>query len=159
MKDLIFHLGTSNWGGTKKPPRAFTEQGIAMLSSVLRSPRAVRFNIEIMRAFVRLRQILRQNADLAREIDALEEKYDAQFKVVFEAIRQLRAPPVKPLQQIGFGRDGGRFPPAAPVRYTQGMLTVSLHAALRATQISSWPLRTWGMRECSTWNELTPPFP
>jgi hypothetical protein len=74
-------------------PYAFTEQGVAMLSSVLRSPRAVLVNIEIMRAFVKLRQMLQANADLAKKLGALENKYDAQFKVVFDAIRQLMTPP------------------------------------------------------------------
>jgi len=77
----------------KYPPFAFTEQGVAMLSSVLRSKRAVRVNIEIMRAFVQLRQMLASHADLARKLAALEKKYDAQFKVVFDAIRELTAPP------------------------------------------------------------------
>jgi hypothetical protein len=85
-------------------PYAFTEQGIAMLSGVLRSPRAVRVNVEIMRAFVRLRQMLQQNADLARKLAVLENKCDAQFKVVFDAIRELMAPPVKPARRIGFSR-------------------------------------------------------
>ena len=88
-------------------PYAFTEQGVAMLSSVLRSPRAVQVNIEIMRAFVRLRQMLQQNADLARKLAALEKKYDAQFKVVFDAIRELMTPPVKPKRRIGFGGGEG----------------------------------------------------
>lgn len=87
-------------------PYAFTEQGVAMLSSVLRSPRAVQVNIEIMRAFVRLRQMLQQNADLALKLAALEKKYDAQFKVVFDAIRELMTPPTKPKRPIGFG--GGK---------------------------------------------------
>ena len=84
-------------------PYAFTEQGVAMLSSVLRSRRAVLVNIEIMRAFVRLRQMLASHSDLARKLDALEKKYDAQFKVVFEAIRALMHPP-QPAQRrrIGF---------------------------------------------------------
>ncbi len=87
----------------KYPPRAFTEQGVAMLSSVLRSKRAVRVNIEIMRAFVRLRTLLASNADLARKLAALERKYDTQFKVVFDAIRELMAPPEpKPRRPIGF---------------------------------------------------------
>ncbi|MBI4626745.1 MAG: ORF6N domain-containing protein [Verrucomicrobia bacterium] len=73
---------------------AYTEQGVAMLSSVLRSSRAVQVNIEIMRAFVRLRQMIATNADLARKLDALERKYDAQFKIVFDAIRELMTPPV-----------------------------------------------------------------
>jgi hypothetical protein len=85
---------------------AFTEQGVAMLSSVLNSPRAVRVNIEIMRAFVRLRQMLATNANLARRLFELEKKYDAQFKVVFEAIRQLMADPddgeAKDRREIGF---------------------------------------------------------
>jgi len=77
----------------KYPPYAFTEQGVAMLSSVLRSPRAVMVNVEIMRAFVRLRQMLASNADLARKLATLEKKYDAQFKIVFDAIRELMTPP------------------------------------------------------------------
>jgi hypothetical protein len=86
-------------------PYAFTEQGVAMLSSVLRSPRAVRVNIEIMRAFVHLRRLLQQNADLARQLAALERKYDTQFKVVFDAIRRLMAPPGKADRPIGFRRE------------------------------------------------------
>src|SRR5207247_2546051 len=74
-------------------PMAFTEQGVAMLSSVLRSPRAIQVNIAIMRAFVRLREMLLTNADLARKLADLERKYDSQFKAVFDAIRQLMAPP------------------------------------------------------------------
>jgi hypothetical protein len=85
-------------------PNAFTEQGVAMLSSVLRSPRAVRVNIEIMRAFVQLRRMLIANEELARKLDALERKYDGQFHAVFEAIRQLMAPPRSPRRPIGFGR-------------------------------------------------------
>src|SRR2546421_6491555 len=84
-------------------PMAFTEQGVAMLSSVLRSARAVQVNIAIMRAFVRLRAMLLSNADLARKLIALENKYDAKFKVVFDAIRELMEgtpPPPKP--RIGF---------------------------------------------------------
>jgi hypothetical protein len=73
-------------------PYAFTEQGVAMLSSVLRSKRAIQVNIEIMRAFVRLRQMLASHADLARKLDALEKKYDTQFKVIFDAIRDLMKP-------------------------------------------------------------------
>lgn len=97
-----------SWGGVRKPQLAFTEQGIAMLSSVLRSPRAVKVNIEIMRAFVRLRQMLLENADLARKLAALEKKYDGQFRVVFEAIRELMEPASEPEpgRRIGFGHDG-----------------------------------------------------
>ena len=84
-------------------PMAFTEQGVAMLSSVLRSRRAVQVNIAIMRAFVRLREMLMSNADLARKLLALEGKYDAQFKIVFDAIRELmEEPPPPPKKQIGF---------------------------------------------------------
>jgi hypothetical protein len=90
----------------KYPPHAFTEQGVAMLSSVLRSSRAVQVNIEIMRAFVRLRQMLGANEELARKLAALEEKYDAQFRVVFDAIRELMAPPSKPRGRIGFRSEG-----------------------------------------------------
>jgi len=95
-------ISSSDWGGRRSPPYAFTEQGVAMLSSVLRSKRAVRANIEIMRAFVRLRQILASNARLARKLDALEKKYDAQFKVVFDAIRQLMTPAEPKKRRIGF---------------------------------------------------------
>ena len=91
--------------GRRRPPRAFTEQGVAMLSSVLRSDRAVRVNIEIMRAFVRLRELLSTHEDLARELRKLETKYDAQFKVVFDAIRELMQPEADAKPRIGFGRD------------------------------------------------------
>jgi hypothetical protein len=93
----------SQWGGTRYKPMAFTEQGVAMLSSVLRSKRAVQVNIEIMRAFVRLRQMLAAHKDLARKLDALEKKYDEQFKIVFEAIAELMTPPEKSHKRIGFG--------------------------------------------------------
>jgi hypothetical protein len=95
-------ISSADWGGRRHPPYAFTEQGVAMLSSVLRSKRAVHANIEIMRAFVRIRQILASNTQLARRLDALEKKYDAQFKVVFDAIRQLMAPPEPKKRKIGF---------------------------------------------------------
>jgi hypothetical protein len=85
-----------------KPPVAFTEQGVAMLSGLLNSPRAVAVNIEIMRAFVRLRQMIAGHADLARKLAAIEKKYDAQFKVVFDAIRELMAPPAPRRREIGF---------------------------------------------------------
>jgi hypothetical protein len=101
--DLKFQFGISSWGGTRKRPRAFTEQGVAMLSGVLHSPRAVQVNIEIMRAFVRLRDMLQANAELAKRLAALESRYDTQFKAVFEAIRELMTPPPKPPRRIGFG--------------------------------------------------------
>jgi hypothetical protein len=94
---------TSNGrGGRRKLPSAFTEQGVAMLSSVLRSPRAIQVNIEIMRAFVQLRQMLATNEVLARKLAALEKKYDGQFKVVFQAIRELMAPLARKKRRIGF---------------------------------------------------------
>jgi hypothetical protein len=94
----------SQWGGIRKLPYAFTEQGVAMLSGVLNSKRAVAVNIEIMRAFVHLREILSTHKDLARKLEELEQKYDKQFRVVFEAIRQLMAPPEPiPKRRIGFG--------------------------------------------------------
>jgi hypothetical protein len=97
---------SSSWGGRRHVPQAFTEQGVAMLSSVLRSPRAVQVNIEIMRAFVRLRQMLQENAELARKLASLEKKYDAQFRVVFDAIRELMTPVAKAKKRIGFRTEG-----------------------------------------------------
>jgi hypothetical protein len=101
---LRFHFETSkrHRGGRRYLPYAFTEQGVAMLSSVLRSSRAVQVNIAIMRTFVRLREMLLSNTELARKLAALENKYDAQFKVVFDAIRELMLPPTPPKRQIGF---------------------------------------------------------
>lgn len=89
-------------GGTQYPPMAFTEQGVAMLSSVLNSERAVLVNIAIVRAFVQLRTLLSTHADLARKLEELEKEYDAQFRVVFDAIRQLMTPPDLPRKRIGF---------------------------------------------------------
>ncbi len=94
---------TSNWGGLRRAtPYAFTEQGVAMLSSVLNSKRAVQVNIEIMRTFARLRQLLASHARLARKLEALERKYDAQFKIFFDAIRELMTPPAPKQRRIGF---------------------------------------------------------
>jgi hypothetical protein len=90
------------WWLRRAPPYAFTEQGVAMLSSVLRSERAVLVNIEIMRAFVRLRQLLSSHVDLARKIEELEKRYDSQFKAVFDAIRELMRPPGRDSRRIGF---------------------------------------------------------
>ena len=86
----------------KYRPFAFTEHGILMLSSVLNSPRAIQVNIEIMRAFVKLRQMLASNSELSRRLDELENKYDRQFKAVIDAIRQLMLPPSSPRKKIGF---------------------------------------------------------
>jgi hypothetical protein len=92
-------------GGRRVEPYAFTEQGVAMLSSVLRSPRAVQVNVAIMRAFVHLRQLLLTNAELTRKLEELEQRYDAQFKVVFDAIRELMNPDSPPPRRIGFRHD------------------------------------------------------
>jgi len=94
------------WGGRRYPPYAFTEQGVAMLSSVLRSPRAIGVNIEIMRAFVRMRRLLASHARLEKKLLKLEEKYDGQFAVVFEALKQLMAPKEPKTRQIGFQGSG-----------------------------------------------------
>ena len=105
FENLRSHFGTSSsWGGRRHLPYAFTEQGVAMLSSVLRSSRAVRVNIEIMRVFVRMRHLAQSNAELARKIDRLERKYDGQFNVVFEAIRGLMMPSPVPQKRIGYLR-------------------------------------------------------
>ena len=104
FKNLIFHFGTSSWGGTRKTPRVFTEHGILMLSSVLNSKRAVQVNIQIMRVFTKLRELLATHKDLQRKIEDMESKYDKQFKIVFETISQLLEPPPpeKPKGRIGF---------------------------------------------------------
>jgi hypothetical protein len=92
LKDLRSQFVTSSWGGVRYPPMAFTEQGVAMLSSVLRSDTAIQANIQIMRAFTRLRQMLNTHEDLRKKIENMEMKYDQQFKVVFDAIKQLIEP-------------------------------------------------------------------
>ncbi|MEK7657031.1 MAG: ORF6N domain-containing protein [Elusimicrobiota bacterium] len=103
FSDLKSQIVTSSWGGIRRAnPYAFTQEGVAMLSSVLRSTRAVKANITVMRAFVHLREMLAGDKDLAERLDALEERYDAQFKCVFDAIRQLMAPPKEALRRIGF---------------------------------------------------------
>ena len=95
-------IGSEKHRDPRFRPYAFTEQGVAMLSSVLRSKCAISVNIEIMRAFVKLRQIFVSNAELARRLDELESKYDKQFRVVFDAIRQLMATPARDRKEIGF---------------------------------------------------------
>ena len=95
-KNLIFQFGISSWGGTRKLPRVFTEQGVAMLSSVLRSKKAIHVNIAIMRTFVRLKTVLSTHKELAHKLKELEgkiEKHDDDIKSIFDAIRQLMAPP------------------------------------------------------------------
>ncbi|MBL8633275.1 MAG: ORF6N domain-containing protein [Myxococcales bacterium] len=106
LRSQTVTLKTGRGQHRKYLPFAFTEQGIAMLSSVLKSPRAIQVNIEIMRAFVRLRQMVTSNADLARKLNALERKYDGQFKIVFAAIREFTEPiPKKKGRPIGFRSD------------------------------------------------------
>jgi len=103
FEDLKSQIVTSSWGGMRRAlPYAFSEQGIAMLSGILRSGRAIRVNIEIMRAFVRLRQMLATNTELARKLNEIEKKYDQQFKIVFDAIRELMTPPPTKSKPIGF---------------------------------------------------------
>jgi hypothetical protein len=92
----------SSWGGRRHLPYAFTEQGVAMLSSVLRSERAVQVNVEVMRTFVRLRRMTGVQAELARKLESLEQRYDNQFKIVFDALRELMMPPEAGGASIGF---------------------------------------------------------
>ena len=101
-------IGSEKHRDPRLRPYAFTELGVAMLSTVLRSKRAISVNIEIMRAFVKLRQLLASNTDLAHRVDELESKYDKQLKIVFDAIRQLIATPVRGRKEIGFVRDPDR---------------------------------------------------
>jgi hypothetical protein len=118
--DFMFRLAAEEWaslrsqivtsnvgrGGRRYPPRVFTEQGVAMLSSVLKSERAIEVNIAIMRTFVRMREMLASHAELARRLDELEQRYDEQFAVVFDAIRELMGPAAVPDgRRIGFGDD------------------------------------------------------
>jgi len=109
VRALRFQIGISNEGrrgGRRYRPYAFTQEGVAMLSSVLRSPRAVQVNIAIMRAFVRLRELLATNRALAERLEKMERRYDAQFRVVFEVIQKLMAPEVSsPKRPLGFTMD------------------------------------------------------
>ncbi|MEA3476501.1 MAG: ORF6N domain-containing protein [Candidatus Cloacimonadota bacterium] len=102
FNNLRCNFGTSSWGGTRYFPMAFTEQGVAMLSSVLKSKRAIKVNIQIMRTFVRLRKLISSHKDILAKIEEMEKKYDYQFKIVFEAIRQMMTPPEKVKRDIGF---------------------------------------------------------
>ena len=103
-ESLRSQIATSNEGrgGRRYLPYAFTEHGALMLANVLNSERATQTSVMVVRAFVKLRQMLASNAELARKLETLEKKYDAQFKVVFDAIRQLMSPPAKPKREIGF---------------------------------------------------------
>jgi hypothetical protein len=105
VANLKFQFGISSWGGRRRRPYAFTEQGVAMLSSVLNSERAVKVNIAIMRAFVKLREALDTNRELAKKFVELEcrvGKHDEEIAAILEAIRQLIAPAEKPRREIGF---------------------------------------------------------
>ena len=105
LENLRCQIGTSSWGGTRYQPMAFTEQGVAMLSSVLNSKRAVQVNIAIMRAFVQMRELLSTNKKLAKKLIELEKRlteHDENFQVVFEAIKQLLEEDEKPKRKIGF---------------------------------------------------------
>lgn len=115
-KDFMFQLTKEEFGnwrsqiaisnsekmGIRRKPYAFTEQGVAMLSSVLNSKVAIQVNIQIMRTFTRLKEIIMSHKNIQRKIEAMERKYDQQFKVVFDAIKQLLIPPKKPKGKIGF---------------------------------------------------------
>lgn len=122
-KDFMFQLSSeehedlkcqngisSSWGGRRHPPYVFTEQGVAILSSVLRSSRAVQVNIAIMRAFVKLRKILSSHRDLARRLNEMESRYDTQFKAVFDAIREMMRPPENHRPGSDFVRQTGAAP-------------------------------------------------
>jgi hypothetical protein len=106
-ENLIFQIGisSSKWGGRRHLPSVFTEQGVAMLSSVLHSERAAQVNVAIMRAFVRLRETLATHKELGRKLSELERKvsnHDGHIRSLFEAIRELMSPPERPVKQIGF---------------------------------------------------------
>ncbi len=106
FENLKSQFVTSSWGGIRRAtPYAFTEQGVAMLSGALNSKRAVQVNIAIMRAFVKLREMIASNKELAKKLDELEKKYDMQFKIVFDAIRQLMAPPEPKEKKVGFVKE------------------------------------------------------
>ncbi len=100
--DLRSQLVTSSWGGSRYNPMVFTEQGVAMLSSVLKSERAIQVNIAIIRAFTKLRQMLANHKDLKKKIEKMEKKYDENFQIIFEAMRQLLEEEEKPKRKIGF---------------------------------------------------------
>ena len=106
FKFLRSQIVTAKWKAHDiSRPYAFTEQGVAMLSSVLNSDRAIQVNIEIMRTFIKIRQLLSEHKDLIKKIDSVEQKYDRQFRIVFDIIRELNSPIVPPKNQIGFKSD------------------------------------------------------
>ena len=101
-ENLTSQFAISSWGGRRSRPYAFTEQGVAMLSSVLNSERAIQVNIQIMRTFTKIRQMLEAHKELRQKIEKMEKKYNHQFKIVFDALRKLLDPPAKPKRSIGF---------------------------------------------------------
>ncbi len=103
--DLKFHFGTSSWGGTRKLPRVFTEQGVAMLSSVLRSKRAIQVNVQIMRAFLKLRHMIIDHAELKRELAELRNQTDERFQIVFTVLDKLVSEEEESKIKIGFVED------------------------------------------------------
>jgi hypothetical protein len=108
FNDLIFQFGTSRWGGTRKLPRVFTEQGVAMLSGILKSPRAVKVNIAIMRAFVHMRELLLNNAKMAEKLRDIEERMDTQEMntiLIMDKLRTLTTPSKKKVKKIGFTKE------------------------------------------------------
>jgi len=109
FKNLIFHFGISNWGGTRKLPYAFTENGVAMLSSVLNSKRAVAVNVQIMRTFTKIREMLASHKELREKIEGMEKKYDHRFQVIFKVIKQLLTPPETKKKRIGFEGKANRI--------------------------------------------------
>jgi hypothetical protein len=124
-------ISSSDWGGSRHLPYAFTEQGVAMLSGILRSPRPVLVNVEIMRSFVRLRRLLAPHANLARKLTELEQKYDAQFRVVFDAIRAL----MEPLQE---GDPPSHWVPVGAIPFLDGIRDSSLERVhSRSTTVDS----------------------
>src|SRR5947208_7805666 len=127
-RNLKCQFGISSWGGRRSLPYAFTEQGVAMLSSVLKSERAVKVNIAIMRAFVKLRETIESNREPARKFSELEKrvgKHDTEIGAIIEAIRQLMAPPEKPRREIGFHvREQGPRYRTHKTRRTRASLTL-----------------------------------
>lgn len=109
LKNLIFQIGTSSWGGTRKRPYAFTEQGVAMLSSVLRSKRAVQVNIQIMRVYTKMRKFLSTHKDILLKLEQLERKtssHDEKIELIFEYIKQLVQEKSEPRKRIGYKTAG-----------------------------------------------------
>jgi hypothetical protein len=104
FESLISQFVTSSWGGVRKLPYVFTEHGILMLSSVLNSENAIQVNIQIMRTFSKLRKMLSAHEDIKRKIESMEKKYDSQFRIVFDAIKELITEELKPQRKIGFER-------------------------------------------------------